>query len=270
MKLTHRNIETHYLDSGGDGRPFLLVHGFTGSLIDFYDEFDGLADNRRTIVLDQRGHGESTNSGNLDEYCLQVLVDDLISFIETLKLPPVDILGHSLGGMVVMRAVLKRPELFYSMLLMDTAAQSLEMGAKMSDRVVKAIKDDGVQVLVDYVYQPNPSVEVRNGIDRLGETEHLRRIRTKLMQMDPQAFFGLRDELGAQQGVLTELSQVIVPTTIIVGSADTPFREPSEKMAAKIAGSNLIVVPDAAHSPQYENRDAWYEALQKHFESLES
>ena len=100
MKLKHSNIETHYLDSGGDGSPFILVHGFTGSLLDFLDEFEGLAHHRRTILLDQRGHGESTNSGNLNDYCLDVLVDDLISFIETLKLPPVDILGHSLGGMV--------------------------------------------------------------------------------------------------------------------------------------------------------------------------
>ena len=268
MKLKHSNIETHYLDSGGDGSPFILVHGFTGSLLDFLDEFEGLAHHRRTILLDQRGHGESTNSGNLNDYCLDVLVDDLISFLETLKLPPVDILGHSLGGMVVMRAILKRPELFRSMVLMDTSAQALQMGAKLSDRLIKKIQNDGVQVLVDYVDQTNPSVEVQNGIDRLGESEHLDRIRTKLVQMDSQAFFGLRDELGMQQGVLSQLSQVIVPTTILVGAADRPFRIASEKMANEIGGSKLVVVSDAAHSPQYENRDAWYDALQIHFESM--
>jgi pimeloyl-ACP methyl ester carboxylesterase len=142
------------------------------------------------------------------------------------------------------------------------------MGAKLSDRLIKKIQNDGVQVLVDYVDQTNPSVEVQNGIDRLGESEHLDRIRTKLVQMDSQAFFGLRDELGMQQGVLSQLSQVIVPTTILVGAADRPFRIASEKMANEIGGSKLVVVSDAAHSPQYENRDAWYDALQIHFESM--
>jgi pimeloyl-ACP methyl ester carboxylesterase len=32
-------------------------------------------------------------------------------------------------------------------------------------------------------------------------------------------------------------------------------------MAAAIAGAQLVVVPDAGHSPQFENPDAWFAAV---------
>lgn len=268
VKLKHRNIETYYVDTGGDGTPFLLVHGFTGSSLDFLDELDSFSIKRRTLLLDQRGHGETTNSASIGDYNLDTLVADLISFIETLGLPPLDILGHSLGGMVVMRAVLLRPELFRSLILMDTAAEQLDTGPSMPDKIKQKILDNGVQVLKAIMKQATPTQEVQNGIDQVGESEHWRRIEQKLEQMDPMAFFGLTEALGKQTSVLADLSRITCPTTIIVGAADAAFITPSNKMAKAIKHAKLITIPDAAHCPQYENRDAWVEAIEGHFAAL--
>src|ERR1700744_4444207 len=100
----------------------VLCHGYTGSALDFSLVVDALALNRRVVTLDQRGHGHSTKTGHLDGYTLEQLSADLAAFLERVGGGPVDLLGHSMGGRVVMGVALDRPDLVRSLVLMDTSA----------------------------------------------------------------------------------------------------------------------------------------------------
>lgn len=62
-KLAVRGIEMELEDAGSGERAFVLVHGFTGSRDDFREHVPELARLGRTIALDQRGHGGTSNSG---------------------------------------------------------------------------------------------------------------------------------------------------------------------------------------------------------------
>src|SRR6185437_15302623 len=96
--------------SGSEGAPpLVLVHGYTGSAHDFSLQVDALAAGRRVITLDQRGHGHSTKTGTLDGYTVEQLAGDLAAFLDAVAGGPVDLLGHSMGGRVVMTMVLERP-----------------------------------------------------------------------------------------------------------------------------------------------------------------
>ena len=59
-----------YAEAGDGGRPFVLVHGFTGSRDDFADVLPALAAEGRTIAPDNRGHGGTTNPGEPAGYML--------------------------------------------------------------------------------------------------------------------------------------------------------------------------------------------------------
>lgn len=269
-KIKHRGIETAYRDTGGEGIPFLLVHGFTGSMLDFRDEITGLnAEGRRVITVDQRGHGDTTNTNNLDDYVWATLVADLLSFIDALRVSKLDILGHSLGGMVVMRTVLASPELFRSVILMDTSAEDLGGDFGIPEEMHPAIREQGVQMLKEFMHEREVSSEEQNGIDLLGHEEHHRRIKQKLVQMDPDAFIGLQPQFRLQQGILKALKTLALPTTIMVGEADAPFRKPSDHMHETIPGSTLVKIPNAHHCPQYENAPAWRETIAAHFARVE-
>lgn len=112
-------ITTAYYDEG-EGSVLLLLHGFTGSKLDFHDQLEWFTDSYRVIVPDNRGHGESTHSEDEAVYKLDTLVDDLRSFVEVLDLQGIHLLGHSLGGMVVMRYAVAHPGRLASLMLMDT------------------------------------------------------------------------------------------------------------------------------------------------------
>src|SRR3954447_14134296 len=124
MMLTTRTVPngeivTAYYDDGA-GDPLLLLHGFTGSKLDFHDQIGWFTDRRRVLAPDQRGHGESTNLARADAYALDILVDDLAGFLDALDVARCDLLGHSMGGMVAMRFALLHPTRLRSLILMDT------------------------------------------------------------------------------------------------------------------------------------------------------
>ena len=111
--------------AGPGGTPTLvLVHGFTGASHDFALQVDALAARRRVVTVDQRGHGHSTGTGVIEDYTIDQLTADLIALLEVVGGGAVDLLGHSMGGRVVMGLALQRPDLVHSLILMDTSAWS--------------------------------------------------------------------------------------------------------------------------------------------------
>ena len=105
-------ITTAFLDEGldeGRGAPLLLLHGFTGSKLDFHDQLQWFSDRHRVLAPDQRGHGESSNLGRADAYSLDILAEDLAGFLDALDVQRCHLLGHSMGGMVALRFALRYP-----------------------------------------------------------------------------------------------------------------------------------------------------------------
>ena len=246
----------HDLAGGRDGSaPLLFVHGFTGSKLDFSDQLPWFAQDQRVLAYDQRGHGESSNIGT---YTLYALVADLFGFLDALGVARCHVLGHSLGGMVVMRALLANPDRFASAILMDTSPYPLNLfTSEIRERLASIVMEGGCQALLPGMQGQPQNEAVKRGIDYLGEAEHWRRIRVKLEQMDPAAFVELSASLAEHAPVTDSLGQLELPVTVIVGAEDTPFIEPSERLVAKLPNARLARIDDAGHSPQYENAGVW-------------
>jgi len=271
MHTTHfvgnGEIQTAFHDLGGNLQdPLLLVHGFTGSKLDFSDQLGWFEDVARGMAYDQRGHGESSNQG---PYTESVFVEDLISLMDLLEIGSCDLLGHSFGGMVAMRAVLDHPERFRSLILMDTSAEPAEMFTKEIKQHLDAlVAEQGCAVLTDSMRGARPSAAAQRGIDFLGEAEHWQRISTKLNQMDPDAFRDIGDYFGTRTDLLPEFGRIDCEVTVMVGAADEPFLGQSKAMADAIPQAVLEVIPQAGHSPQYENAPAWRKVIRSHLQRV--
>jgi pimeloyl-ACP methyl ester carboxylesterase len=138
------------------------------------------------------------------------------------------------------------------------------MPADAREAMRETLRASGMTALVDAFRSAPRTASVQRGIDHLGEAEHWRRIEEKLAQMDPDAFIELGEEMSGFSSLLDRLEAVSCPTTVLVGADDTPFVAPSERLAAAIPGARLVVVPDAAHCPQYENAAVWRAAIATH------
>jgi pimeloyl-ACP methyl ester carboxylesterase len=91
-------------------------------------------------------------------------------------------------------------------------------------------------------------------------------VKAKYDQVDPVAFRTLGEELLVHPSVLDRLATLEVPTTVLVGEHDTGLRPEADALAATIPGAVLVVIPDAAHSPQEEHREAWLAAVVEHLQ----
>lgn len=98
-----QRLRLHYVDWGNsDAPPLVLVHGTR----DHCRNWDWVAERLRhkwhVIAPDLRGHGDSQWSSE-GLYSQSGFVYDLAQLIHQLKLAPVTLLGHSLGGSIVVR-----------------------------------------------------------------------------------------------------------------------------------------------------------------------
>jgi pimeloyl-ACP methyl ester carboxylesterase len=67
--------------------------------------------------------------------------------------------------------------------------------------------------------------------------------------------------IAHQSDDLALLGELAIPVLVLVGEQDEAFIAPSEAMRSTIPGARLVTIPDAGHSPQFENPDAWYAAM---------
>ena len=264
-----RGIEVELEEQGGaapDEIPFVLVHGYTGSRDDFREQLPRLAALGRTLAIDQRGHGGSTNTGDPDGYHLDELAADLDAVLSAVGAPTCDLLGHSMGGMVALRFALAHPERVRSLVLMDTVARPFRfVPPPLLEGAAAVIRAQGLAGLVSILRQrrglPRPAAQVRCE-QEMGSERYWARIEAKLVQMDPVAYSTMG---GAQHdGVLERLGEIRCATLVVVGEEDVFFLGPADELEAGIAGARRVTIPRAAHSPQLENPDAWFAAIADH------
>lgn len=111
-------IRQHYLRYRGIGAPLVLVPGITSPAITWGFVAERLAPDFDVFVLDVRGRGLSQSGPDLD-YRLDSLADDLLGFIEALRLSDVTVLGHSMGARIAIRAATRNPAGMRQLLLVD-------------------------------------------------------------------------------------------------------------------------------------------------------
>ncbi len=260
----------HDLGSGhGGAPPLVLVHGFTGSSHDFALQVGALAADRRVVTLDQRGHGHSTKTGVPDGYTIDQLVADFIGFVEAaLGGGPVDLLGHSMGGRVALGAVLSRPDLVSSLVLMDTSAWSfMPPDAKIREMVRTYITAfDPAQGMPATLSLGGPEDAL---IAEAVPPEWQQEKDSIFVGMDAYAVKALGMALmtevdGGETSLRADLPSITCPTTVIVGEHDHPLVDQAPELAAEVARGRLTVIAGAYHSPQLTHPDAWRAALEAH------
>jgi pimeloyl-ACP methyl ester carboxylesterase len=262
-------VEIAYEDVGSDGRPFVLLHGLTGFRQDFHDHLPALGELGRTIVYDQRGHGDSvkTDAGTVT---FAQLVGDLDALLDHLEIKECDLLGHSLGGMIALRFAIARPERVASLVLMCTSARAPDgLPRAVMAAGAEIARSEGMEKLAtllrhrDAIGATRPPASHRLE-ERMGSDAFWERHRRRVSGTDAEAFAALGLELLDQDPVTHRLSEIDCATLVLVGEEDAGFIEPSNELVAGIPRARLVQIPGAAHQPQLENPAAWIEAIRDH------
>jgi pimeloyl-ACP methyl ester carboxylesterase len=108
-------------DSGGDGPPVLLLHGWMFSAdLNWYRTYAPLAEaGYRVLAVDHRGHGRGLRSP--DPFSLSDCAADAAGLIAQLQIPPVLAVGYSMGGPIASLLARNHPEWVTGVVLGATA-----------------------------------------------------------------------------------------------------------------------------------------------------
>ena len=99
------HMQLHFKESG-QGRPVILLHGMFGSLDNWHTIGLRLSEDFHVFALDQRNHGQSPHSPDM-EYPL--MAADVDRFLATRGLERALVIGHSMGGKTAMQLALHFP-----------------------------------------------------------------------------------------------------------------------------------------------------------------
>ncbi|MEU8589733.1 alpha/beta fold hydrolase [Streptomyces sp. NPDC048664] len=102
-----------------DAAPLVLLHALGEDATDWEAVAPVLALSRRVYALDLRGHGRSDWPG---DYSLELMRDDVLHFLDALGLGTVDLIGHSMGGVVAHLLAAEHPRRVSRLVLEDVPA----------------------------------------------------------------------------------------------------------------------------------------------------
>ncbi|HXE42398.1 MAG TPA: alpha/beta fold hydrolase [Candidatus Baltobacteraceae bacterium] len=105
----------------GQGGAIVLLHGLFGSSDNWHYVAMQLSEQFRVFSLDQRNHGQSPHS---DEMNYPLMAADVAEFLDSKKIQTATIIGHSLGGKTAMQFALQYPERTEKLIVEDMAPRA--------------------------------------------------------------------------------------------------------------------------------------------------
>jgi non-heme chloroperoxidase len=264
--IDSNGISLNYTDSGGDGRPVVLVHGWPLSGASWSEQVPALTDaGYRVITYDRRGFGDSEKTP--DGYDYDTFAADLAGLLDGLDLRDVTLVGFSMGGGELARYVGSYGE--------DRVHSLVFAGAVPPYLLKTADNPDGGLGEEDVAGMEQGAREDReafldgfttNFFSADGELKVTEEQRQQALTLERQASDeGVVGCIGAfgRTDFRNDLSRITVPTLVIHGDSDAivPFEVSGRRTAETVEGSTLVVVQDAPHGFNVSHKDEFNEAL---------
>lgn len=248
------NGQTFNVETSGDGKPLVLLHGFTGSAANWRQHVSVFSRHFRTMAIDLLGHGASASPQDAARYRMARCVEDVNGILTTLQVEAAAVLGYSLGGRVALSFAVSHPERVSGLLMVSGSpglASAEERAARMAsdEALAVQIERDGLEAFVDY-WENIPLFASQKSLPA-GVHAALRQQRLQNNAL------GLANSLrglgtGAQPSLWERLPEVTAPTLLLAGELDTKFVNIAQHMAASLPNARLEIVPGAGHAVQLE------------------
>lgn len=258
VSVDGHDLEMAYYDAGS-GSPVVFLHGIPTNSYLWRDVARRVADERRVVVPDMVGYGNSSMHDGFDR-SIRAQEQALEDLRATLGLESLALVGHDLGGGVCLRYAAHNPDRVDELVLSNAVAYD--------SWPIQTVTDLGLPE----THEENDPEDVQGMLDGL--------FRSTLARDDPDDEFleGMKAPWDSEAGVTslvrnavatntnhtTEIdpSDVTVETLLLWG-ADDEFQsiEYAERLEADIADATVTGLDDATHWVMEDRPDAYAEAL---------
>ena len=260
------DVRLHITDSGGEGRPVVLIHGWPLSGESWQPQRRALTSaGYRVVDYDRRGFGQSDKPE--DGYDYDTFADDLQSVLTDLDLVDVTLVGFSMGGGEVARYVARHGESRIRSVVFAAAVTPFmhqtddNPDGPLDDATYQQLRgglvEDREAFFEEFVrgfFSVGDQVKVGDG--------ELKDAYEQCLQSSQTAAVGAMDA-WATTDFRADLEKVTVPTLVIHGDGDAtvPLEGSGQRTHAAIPHSELVVIGDAPHGLNVSHTDEFDAAL---------
>lgn len=253
MKINANGIDINYLVEG-EGPWLTMSHSLACNLHMWDEEAKRLSKRYKVLRYDTRGHGQS--SAPAGAYSLELLADDLHALLRALGVQSTHFVGLSMGGMIGQTFALKYPGVFRSLALCDTTSRYPAEAAPVWVDRIKTVEAQGMEPMVAPTLERWFTASYRNA-----RPEVVARVAAMIRTTPVPGFVGCCHAIP-KINLTARLAEIRCPSLVIVGKDDpgTPVAM-AEDIHRAMPGSQLVVIPSAAHLSNLEQPDAFNRAL---------
>lgn len=244
--------------------PLILLHGGNQSAHSWDLVSLHLAERFRVIALDQRGHGDSEWPRDCDSH-FRSMADDVAALIDDMALQSPLIMGHSMGGLVVLELLARGYRMVRRAVLVDVAPQLSIEGSKLIGGFVRSLGEyDSIDDFVERVRQHDPYRPVSH-IERTARYNLLCRIDGKYVtKHDTRRRYidGVRVAVRADWPQPVDPGSIDIPILLVRG-ANSPVltQDLAEQFVDRLSAGQLTVVDHSGHNVHSQNTVGFLNAV---------
>ena len=237
-RIEANGVELNYRFDGPEDAPVVVMSNSLSTSLEMWDwQLSALTDKYRMLRWDKRGHGGSAVTP--PPYDLPMLVEDVRALMLGLGVERAHYVGLSTGGAIGQLFAVRYPEMVRSLVLCDTSSY---VPPEVWDGRMANARKGGMEAVARASMERwfKPAFRA----SRPEDVEIFRRMVTGT-QMD--GYIGCASAL--KQRMLQPLLKTISASALVIVGADDPSTpvEHSEIIHREIAGSELMVIANAAH-----------------------
>jgi pimeloyl-ACP methyl ester carboxylesterase len=275
--FTSQRLRLHAVDWGNeDAPPLVLVHGGRDHARAFDDVARALRGAWHVVVPDLRGHGDSEWASG-SSYAMAELVLDLDTLVGELGPGPVVLVGHSLGGAVVLYYAGLRPERVRKVVAIEGLGASPGMRAGLLaqsaadrlERYVAAIRASDARQPRRYATLADAAARMREQHAFLGEDQALHLARHGARRTEDGSYVWKYDPYiltpsavrPDYEGLEALWARIACPVLLVRGTTSWASDPVADGRARAFRDARLVNVEGAGHWVHHERFDAFRDAL---------
>jgi len=247
-----------FYQAAGDGPPLIFSNPTFSSHQLWREQVDAFSARYRVISWDYRGHGRSDAPAEQHRYSFEQVISDLGSVQRAAAAgEPAFLAGLSLGGTISISYALAHPERVRALLLVSTGpgfrkSEALAQWNEMLERAASRLEAVGIE---EYLKGRRASAEL------LGLSPDSDRGRELRAAISTSSVAGLaqfaRRVAGPLPNLVDRLSEVPLPTLVLIGELDEAFQASSRVLAAKMPAAQRCELAGAGHVANLDRPEAF-------------
>ena len=236
-------------DVRGTGPTSLVfVHGWSCDRSYWHGQLDAFLSDYRVVSLDLAGHGAS--GGDRDAWSIEAYGADVAAVVDALELPSVILIGHSMGGDVIVDAARLLPGRVTGLIWVDTYGQ---LGDVRSPADVEAFLAPLSADFADSTY----AFVRRNLFSPDADPALVERVARDMSSAPPRvALASLESSITNDRIVPGALAELGLPVVSLNPATSNPDVDALERH-----GVDVVLVPELGHFMMMEDPEAFNRIL---------